>query len=95
MMHQVYLYFGDMEPFLCENDDIAPATQEKLVGFFSDPNKKAVCQIELAAIVDWRELFVKATYKLEGDGPLALVCYELIDTTRASISIHTKCSNCC
>ena len=29
--------------------------------------------------------FVKATYKLEGDGPLVLQCYEVIDTVRATI----------
>ena len=42
-------------------------------------------QVELAAIVDWGEPFVKATYKLEGDGALALQCYKVIDTIRASI----------
>ena len=86
-MHQLFLYLGDVEPFLCESEDIAPATRGKLLAFFSDPNKKAVLQIELAAIIDWGEPFVKATYKLEGDGPLALVCYEVIDTIRASV--HT------
>ena len=57
VMHQVFLYFGDVEPFLCENEDIAPATRGKLLAFFSDPNKKAVLQIELAAITNWREPF--------------------------------------
>lgn len=31
------------------------------------------------------EPFIKATYKLEGDGPLVLDCYEVIDTVIASI----------
>ena len=43
---------------------------------FSDSSKNANLQFELAAIVDYSEPFVKATYKFEGDGPLALECYE-------------------
>jgi hypothetical protein len=46
-------------------------------------------QIELAAIVDWGEPFVKATYRLEGDGALAFECYEVIDTIRAFIQSGT------
>ena len=46
-------------------------------------------QIELAAIVDWGEPFVKATYRLEGDGALAFECFEVIDTIRASIQSGT------
>ena len=53
--------------------------------FFSDPNKKVCLHIQLAAIIDWGEPFVKATYKLEGDGPLVLQCYKVIDTVRATI----------
>lgn len=43
-------------------------------------------QEEMAATVDWGEPFVKACYKLEGDGSLALDCYELVDTVVASTS---------
>lgn len=52
MIEQICLYFGDVKPFLSENDDISPATEGKLLGFFSDVNKKAILEIELAAIVD-------------------------------------------
>ena len=45
--------FGDVEPFLVENDDVSPATRTKLVTFFSDINKQILLQVELAAIVDW------------------------------------------
>lgn len=34
--------------------------------------------MELATVVDVGEHFVKATYKLESDGPLVLRCYEEI-----------------
>ena len=40
----------------------------------ADPLKNACLQIELATVIDAGELFVKATYTLEGDGPLALNC---------------------
>ena len=85
VMLQVCQFFEDVEIFIIENSDVSPATRVKLLTFFSDPNKKVTLQVELAAIVDWGEPFVKATYKLEWDGVLALQCYEVIDTIRASI----------
>ena len=42
-------------------------------------------QLELAAIVDWGDHFVKATYILEGDGPLCFKCYEVIETILGAI----------
>ena len=42
-------------------------------------------QLGLAAIVDWGEHFVKATYLLEGDGPIGLKCYEVIGEVLAAI----------
>ena len=56
----------------------------------TDPNKKALLEIELAAVVDWGAPFVKATYALEGDGALAVECYEIVHTVRAAIhAAHT------
>ena len=63
------------------------ATRGRLLGFFSDASRKVILQVQLAAIVDYGEPFVKGTYNLEGDGSLALRCYEIVDTIRASI--HT------
>ena len=88
----VMLYFGDIKPFLLENDDIGPATRPKLLSFFSDSNlqKQALLQLQIAATVDWGEPFVKACYFLEGDGPLALECYEAIEKVSAAIrTAHT------
>ena len=42
--------------------------------------------MELDITVDAGEPFVKSTYRLEGDGPLALIAYEEISTLRATIS---------
>ena len=48
---------------------------------------KAHIQTELAAIVDAGEAFVKATYSLEGDGPLAFHCFEVLSTLSAGIQV--------
>lgn len=43
-------------------------------------------KIELAATVDAMEPFVKATYDLEGDGPLTLRAYQHLRTVESSIA---------
>ena len=63
----------------------SPATISKLTSILSDHNKRVYLQIELAAVVDSGKPFVTATYKLEGDGPLALSCFEIIEELEASI----------
>ena len=85
VMQQLMLAFGDVEPFLnaARSDDIAPATVAKLLSILA--SKKSILQIELAAVVDVGKCLVQATYKLEGDGPLALECYEVIQMVLASI----------
>ena len=41
----------------------------------------------MAAIVDYGVPFVKATYKLEGDGPLAFECYETVECVSRSVEL--------
>ena len=65
--------------------DLAPATRRKLLGIISDPQKYTDLKIELAATIDVGEPFVKATYSLEGDGPLVLQCYEVVSSVNTSI----------
>ena len=79
------LYFGDIQPFLEENDDIGAALRPKLLSYLQIPQTSSKLQVEIAATVDWGEPFVKACYDLEGDGPLALQCYERVDRVLASI----------
>ena len=43
--------------------------------------KRAFLEIELAAVVDWGRPFVTATYSLEGDGPLIVSGYDIVETT--------------
>ncbi len=54
----------------------------------NNPLTKAKLQIQMAATVDWGEPFVQACYQLEGDGVLALECYEIID--KVILSINTE-----
>lgn len=74
--------------FLRENDDVSRATRAKLLEFFNDCEKLFLLKLELAAIVDVGAHFVKATYTLEGDGILALVCYDRILERAAIQSSH-------
>ena len=90
VVKMLMLYFGEIEPFLQENDDIGHSIRPKLLSFFTDAQKKANLQLEVALTVDWGEPFVKACYFLEGDGPLALECYETTTKVSAAIQVgHT------
>jgi len=72
------LQFGDVESFL-RNDDICLVTFSKLLQIMCDVQKKLTLQGELAAVIDIGIHFVKATYDLEGDGPLVLSFYEITE----------------
>lgn len=72
--------------FFEENCELSPATRAKLLSVLHDPLKRASLQIELAVVIDLGEHFVKATYTLEGDGPLAFTCFEVLSTVHAAIS---------
>ena len=85
IMLQVLEQFGDVEPFLQENSDLSPATRSKLLDILHNPQSLTTLKLELAAVVDMGVHFVKATYRLEGDGLLILVCYEEILKIRAAI----------
>ena len=50
----------------------------------NDPQKKSSLQVELAVVIDVGEQFVKATYSLEGDGPLVFTCFEVLSAVDAS-----------
>ena len=86
-MQQVLEYFGDVEPFLRENDYLAPATSGHLLDLFNSPADAADLQLELAALIDGGVHFVTATYVLEGDGPLVFSCYEHLSAIVNAITI--------
>ena len=80
LMNQLLVQFGDIERFLTENSEIAPASNKKLLDILRNSPKNTYLKLELSSIIDWGENFVKATYTLEGDGPLCFKCYEVIDS---------------
>lgn len=84
ILNQLLLQFGDVEPFL-RNNDVGPAIRPKLLEILPDTEKRNLLRTELAAVVDLGEHFVKATYQLEGDGPLVLECYQVIATLNAVV----------
>ena len=89
---QIMLQFGDIEPFLSKNTDLGPSSRPKLLAILTDYDKLKHLKLELAAIIDWGEVFVKATYNLEEDldGPLSFTAYEVVQTVIAAVrEAHT------
>ena len=74
VLNQVMEFFGDVEPFLRENDNLSPVCRASLLEIFDDPVTARDLAIELAAMIDAGKHFVQATYYLEGDGPLVFAC---------------------
>ena len=72
VMSSLMTSFGDVAPFLESNPELSPTTNQKLLEMLQNSTTKSFIQVELAAVVDAGEAFVKATYTLEGDGPLVL-----------------------
>ena len=77
--------FGDIQPFLTVNTDLDPSTCKKLLIILCDTAKKTLLEIEMSIVVDAGRSLVTATYNLEGDAPLALDCYEVLNTVMLSI----------
>ena len=90
LMKQIMVQFGDIEPFLAENTDMGPSSRPRLLAILTSPEKLIHVKLELASVVDWGEVFIKATYNLEGDGPLAFTCYEEVQKVVAAVRVgHT------
>ena len=87
MMNLVLEYFADVEPFVRENDHLAPATRAHLMEIFNSPGDSKDLELELAAFVDGGNHFVFATYYLEGDGPLVFSCWERLATVSNAVAV--------
>ena len=85
VMKQIHDLFGDVESFVT-TADLSPAAKLKLQNIMNNLTLKPQLMVELAITVDAGEPFVKATYFLEGDGPLVFSCYEKILALKASVS---------
>ena len=75
--HQLMVQFGYVERLVEEakNTKVCPKLLPQPQAL-SDPQRLMNLKLELAAAIDVGEHFVKATYFLEGDGPLVFACYE-------------------
>ena len=86
VLRQLSKHFGDVEPFLREDDEVSPANRRCLLEMFDNPQSCQDLRLELAALVDAGVHFVNATYYLEGDGPPIFTCYERLSAvTRAVV----------
>ena len=87
VMNLVLEYFADVEPFVRENDHLAPATRTHLMQIFNFPGDSKDLELELAAFVDGGNHFVSATYYLEGDRLLVFSCYERLATVSNAVAV--------
>ena len=76
------------QAFLQENEDVGLHLRSKLLSFFDNLQITSQLWVEIAVTVDWREPFMKLCYTTEGDGPLSLECYEIIDKVKAAVVIE-------
>ena len=88
VIKQIVELFPDVHGFIASRTEISPATVRKLLAMLDAPQLRALVQVEMAAVVDAGELIVKATYDLEGDGPLALVAYKIIKEIEAGVALN-------
>ena len=77
---QLMVQFGDLERYIEKAKDpkVCPQILPQLQEILSDPQQHMLLKLELASTIDVGEHFVKATYFLEGDGPLIFNCYEMV-----------------
>ena len=87
VMNLVLEYFADVEPFVRENDHLAPATRTHLMEIFNSPGDSKDLELKLAAFVDGGNHFVSATYYLEGDGPLVFSYYGRLATVSNAVAV--------
>ena len=77
--------FGDVTQFFYQESALAHTTRQRLLSITQDTQKNQKLQLELAAVIDAGDPFVRATYKLEGDGALIFDCFDVLSSHAASI----------
>lgn len=86
LMKQVHDMFGDISAFL-RNEELPVISTKKLLAIIDDMPSLRKLKTELAMTIDAMEPFVKATYELEGDGPLVLYAYQRLSSLYAHITL--------
>ena len=84
--HQLFLYFGDVQPFLEQLNDVSPRTVAQLLAILTSEDDCTTLRLELAAIIDVGQHLVTLTYNLEGDGPLVFSTHELLQKAATAFS---------
>ena len=93
VLNQVADYFGDVAPFLQDNDNLSPQNRQHLMDILNDPQELQQLRLELAVLVDAGVHFVTATYYLEGDGPLIFTCFERLSAVQHAVAVgHYPCT---
>lgn len=87
MIHQLHDSFGDILQYL-QSAELPITTTAKLLRIIVDQPTYRKFKVELATTVDAMLPFVKATYSLEGDGPLALQAYQIVSLLYNHISMQ-------
>ena len=85
VLEQLLVQFGDIEEFSKNENLGSPQIRSKILATFTDIQKRAYLEIKLAAVIDWGKPFVTATYSLEGDGPLIMNSYDIVETIKSAI----------
>ena len=85
----MYDAFGDVCIFLF-NQELPKTTTTKMTNILNSPANSRKLKIELAVTVDAMDPFVRATYKLEDDGPLSITAYECVRSLYPHISMRTS-----
>lgn len=68
-MHQIMVQFGNVVPFLTNADLGSTVTRSNSLAMVQNTQQYWFLRVELASVVDCGHPIVKATYRLEGDGP--------------------------
>ena len=84
VIEQVHNSIGDVETFL-QNEYLPSTTVTKMTAILNNPGLCRKLKIEIAVTVDSMAPFVRATYNLEGDGVLALVAYDCVQSLFAHV----------
>ena len=90
MLNQLCTNFADVQPFLQANRDISPKTTDRLLLILEDEDDRISLELELAAMIDIGKHLVRATYALEGDGPLVLTTYEKLQAVTSAFAVAER-----
>ena len=91
ILQQALCYFGDIEPFFRENEEMSPVMHPqtgRILEIFDDHQDAQDLHLELAAVIDTGVHFVSAMCYLEGDTPLIFSCYERLCSVAPAVAVE-------